>query len=104
MRHAPSTMHFSYAFRPAGSAGAIEWEELPSLVPTLTDRLGGNALSTGRRLVQARAAVASQSVWDSTRPAALDLPVTSGPFREPLDGVAVREVVEPDVFRHFFGR
>jgi len=39
MRHAPATMHFSHAFgsrpfRPA-AAGAIEWEELPSLAGSL---------------------------------------------------------------------
>ena len=28
----------------------------------------------------------------------------STPFREPLNGLAVREVMDADVFRHFFGR
>jgi hypothetical protein len=28
----------------------------------------------------------------------------SQPFREPFSGVVIREVHEPDVFRHFFGR
>jgi len=41
--------------------------------------------------------------WDSTRPAAFEASVPSEPFREPLAGVAIREVDEPDVFRHFFG-
>jgi hypothetical protein len=91
MRHAPSTMHFSHAFaargfRPA-AAGAIEWEELPSLAGTLAKR----------------SATATNGPWDATRPAELDVPVLSQPFREPVDGLAIREVNEPDVFRHFFG-
>jgi hypothetical protein len=91
MRHAPSTMHFSHAFasrafRPA-VAGAIEWEELPSLAGSLDKR--PNA--------------ARQTPWDATRPAELDAAVPSQPFREPVNGLAIREVNEPDVFRHFFG-
>ena len=42
--------------------------------------------------------------WDATRPAELEPASVSQPFREPLEGVAIREVMEPDVFRHFFGR
>jgi hypothetical protein len=41
-----------------------------------------------------------------TIPSALlpSMPNTSTPFCEPLSGVAVREVIDADVFRHFFGR
>ena len=90
MRHAPSTMHLSHAFasrafRPA-AAGAIEWEELPSLAGSLAMRLA-----------------ATQTPWDATRPAELEAAVPSQPFREPVNGMAIREVNEPDVFRHFFG-
>ena len=88
MRHAPSTLHFSYAFRPALPQGSIEWEELPSLA----------------QRVRQRTAVPSSAPWDATRPAELERPAPSQPFREPLKGVAIREVTEPDVFRHFFGR
>ena len=92
MRHAPSTLHFSHAFAPKGFrppvAGAIEWEELPSLVGSLAKR----------------AAAAHQAPWDATRPAELDvLTPPSQPFREPVNGLSIREVLEPDVFRHFFG-
>jgi hypothetical protein len=93
MRHAPSTLHFSTAyssraFRPAAPAGAIEWEELPSLAGSLAKRI----------------VAATSRPWDSTRPAELDSAgVPSQPFREPVDGLAIREVNEPDVFRHFFG-
>lgn len=88
MRHAPSTLHFSHAFRPAPVAGAIEWEELPSLAA----RVRPNA-EAGH----------SFPAWDATRPADLDSTPASLPFRE-HSGLAVREVCEPDVFRHFFGR
>ena len=93
MRHVPSTIHFpsaylSRAFRPAAPAGAIEWEELPSLAGSLAQRI----------------VAATTGPWDSTRPADLDGGgVPSQPFREPVDGLAIREVNEPDVFRHFFG-
>jgi hypothetical protein len=87
MRHAPSTLHFSHAFRSAAPAGAIEWEELPSLVQRVRTSLPGSA----------------SVPWDSTRPAELDTRPASLPFREPMQGVAIREVTEPDVFRHFFG-
>ena len=92
MRHAPSTLHFSSAyasrgFRPTAPAGAIEWEELPSLAGSLAQRI----------------AAATTGPWDNTRPAELDTGVPSQPFREPVDGLAMREVNEPDVFRHFFG-
>ncbi len=111
MRHSPSTLYGS-ALRGAlprfAAPGAIEWEELPSLVSRV--RSIGRALqqAEGRGLQQAEAGSASpssQSVWDATRPAELDAAPTrpSDPFREPVQGVSVREVVEPDVFRHFFG-
>jgi hypothetical protein len=87
MRHAPSTLHFSHAFWPAPPAGGIEWEELPSLVQRVRPSLPGSA----------------GVPWDSTRPAELEARPASQPFREPMQGVAIREVTEPDVFRHFFG-
>jgi hypothetical protein len=87
MRHAPATLHFSHAFRSPPPPGAIEWEELPSLV---------------QRVRQGPAAPAS-AAWDATRPADLESAPPSPPFRE-LKGVAIREVNEPDVFHHFFGR
>ena len=88
MRHAPSTLHFTYAFRSAPPLGSIEWEELPSL----TER------------VRQTTSVHTEAAWDATRPAELERAAPSQPFREPLQGVAIREVSEPDIFRHFFGR
>ena len=87
MRHAPSTLHFSHAFRTPAAAGAIEWEELPSLAQRVRQ---GPSTPAG-------------AAWDATRPAELESAPVSQPFRE-LKGLAIREVNEPDVFRHFFGR
>ena len=66
------------------AADAIEWEELPSLAGRL-----------GKRF--------RNSVWDATMPAPLDVAPPSPPLRETLNGLATREVLEPDVFEHFFG-
>jgi hypothetical protein len=44
------------------------------------------------------------SPWDITMPAELDSPRPSQPFEEPLRGMAIREVIEPHVFSHFFGK
>jgi hypothetical protein len=99
-------MHYAKAFGTSAPTGAIEWEELPSLAGSLADRL----VILGNRRIGAAAArlrsgdfAVAGSPWDSTRPAELEAVVVSAPFREPLQGVAIREVNEPDVFRHFFG-
>lgn len=89
MRHAPATLHHSQAYRPLPLDGAIEWEELPSL----TARIGA-----------CQSTPPCGAAWDSTRPAELDAVDASQPFHEPLQGVAMREVTEPDIFRHFFGK
>ncbi len=110
MRHQPSTLHFSHAFGASAPAGAIEWEELPSLADSLADRLVilgsrklGEAAANAARMRAGAFAPTAGSPWDSTRPAELETIVVSSPFREPLQGVAMREVNEPDIFRHFFG-
>lgn len=41
--------------------------------------------------------------WDLTMPADLADRPASKPFAEPLQGLSIREVSEPDVFAHFFG-
>ncbi len=111
MRHAPSTLHFSPAFGNTLSNGAIEWEELPSLSSRLPERLeiighrriGTAVAAAGSRAADAMPVVPAGRPWDSTRPAELDTTVVSSPFREPVEGIAIREVNEPDIFRHFFG-
>ena len=89
MRHASSTVHFAPAFRSPSPSGAIEWEELPSLAGRI--RAVAGPVSPGLP-------------WDATRPADFDPSPPSQPFREAFSGAVVREVTEPDIFRHFFGR
>jgi len=98
--------------RAPAAPGAIEWEELPSLADSLAQRLV--VLGTRHRdavaAARARAAAferlaASGQPWDPTRPAELEpVPVPTQPFREALQGLAVREVQEPEIFRLFFGQ
>lgn len=88
-----------FAFRPLPASGAIEWEELPSLAGSLAARL----VTLGTRRPGDRGPAVAGSAWDPTAPAPLAATPPPKPFREPLAGCAVREVDEPDVFRHFFG-
>lgn len=80
------------------SADALEWEELPSLADSLAQRL----VMLGERHSAAQRPGAPGR-WAATLPAELEPPPPSEPFREVLGGLAIREVNEPDVFRHFFG-
>jgi hypothetical protein len=96
--------------RPHADTGAIEWEELPSLADTLAERLVvlGSRHRDALAAAKARAAAfervaAAGRPWDATLPAELEPAPPPQPFREALGGLAVREVHEPDVFRHFFG-
>ena len=99
---------FAHVPRPFTLNGAIEWEELPSLADTLAERLvvlgtrHRDAIAAARSRAATFERVAS-GAWDATRPADLEPETSPQPFREPLRGMAVREVIEPDVFRHFFG-
>lgn len=84
-------------FRASSPPGVIEWEDMPSLVARVAQRNAadhGSANSSRFNTSQA---------WDETRPAEFDAASVSQPFREPFSGLAIREVSEPDVFRHFFG-
>lgn len=78
---------------------AIEWEEVRSMRFALPRREGGHAPDSG---MDAAFAMDTVAAWTNTMPAEFDPIVNSGPFREAMDGLAMREVVEPDVFRHFF--
>ena len=112
MRSTLTTRQPFSAPRLAAHAGAIEWEELPSLADSLRERLV--VLGTRHRdavaAARARAAAFERvggagAPWDATRPAELEAaPPRPQPFSEALRGLAVREVHEPDVFLHFFGR
>lgn len=82
--------------RVACDADAIEWEELPSMADSLRERL----VVLGQQ--HAGFGPTEASVWATTMPAGL-APVAEPVFAEVVQGLAVREVNEPDVFRHFFG-
>lgn len=81
---------------------SIEWEELPSLVDSLTQRqqpLGMNR-AAGKPMP---APTHFNSAWTNTMPADLVDMTPPEPFREILQGLETREVHAPEVFRHFFG-
>jgi hypothetical protein len=110
MKHAQPKQYFAANQRAVANAEPIEWEELPSLADSLSKRLiqrgswqAQAAAPRGANDSAFGAASAFQSPWDATMPASLDAGPESQPFREPLDGMVMREVNEPDVFRHFFG-
>ncbi|MES2888791.1 MAG: hypothetical protein V4739_12390 [Pseudomonadota bacterium] len=81
---------------------AIEWEELPSLSASLEHRLINPDLGDHGKPRPIVPSVLG-GAWDHTMPAELDVTSPSGPFREALQGLSMREVHEPELFRHFFG-
>ena len=91
-------------------AEPFEWEELPSLSDVVLRRhvpAGAYAIAAdlvseaGTRL---RSEPSFSPVWVETAPGALDPLMPSGPLCETeLGGLDAREIIEPDVFRHFFG-
>ncbi len=98
--------------RAEANTGAIPWEDTPSMADTLSLRLltaGGVRfvdldLSAGHSERGGLDSGFRQPVtWDNTMPAALEPEVPPEPFREAFQGLSMREVREPDVFRHFFG-
>lgn len=91
-RHAP---RFARSLQTSAASGFIEWEELPSLARSLAANPSSESLI--------RPAGGPASPWQYTMPAGLeDVPI-SQPFRESLEGLESREVLDVDVFRHFFG-
>ena len=67
---------------------SIDWEVQPSLQ---------------HLVVRTDAAQPEAPTWAETMPVAFDAlqePVT---FREPLEGLSVRDIDEPEIFRVFFG-
>ena len=90
-----------------GVIEAIEWEELPSLADSLSRRLvarGSLARAVAGTPIDFEASSVFASPWNTTMAAELDTLPPSQPFRETLTGLVMREVNEPDVFQHFFGR
>ena len=118
MNTAHNRQAFASSRRNFAARGAIDWEELPSMQdvalrmvarPPLRqvdlDLSGGpsplaaNSQSAGFD----HSSYGPRTGWDNTAPADLEMMVPTEPFREALQGLSMREVREPDVFRHFFG-
>jgi hypothetical protein len=96
----PSALYSSPGMpRVAGYNEAIEWEELPSLSDTLEQRLINPESGKARPIVPS----VLGGAWDHTMPAELDVLPPPTAFRETLEGLSIREVYEPELFRHFFG-
>ncbi|MET0381839.1 MAG: hypothetical protein ABW032_00275 [Burkholderiaceae bacterium] len=85
--HNPPAAQIPAPRRPALDKG-IDWEPLPSLA----------------YLIARAKPRPDEPVWEETMPASLETPPPSAPFSEPLPGLALREVTEPDIFRLFFDR
>ena len=99
--------YFASTHRAVAYGEAIEWEELPSLADSLSRRLvarGSLARTVAGTPIDFEASSVFASPWNTTMAAELDTLPPSQPFRETLTGLVMREVNEPDVFQHFFGR
>ena len=88
----------------------VEWEELPSLPGVLLRRHVPQAsYAIADALVQQaqarlRSAPTVGPVWVETMPAIFDPLLPSAPLADThINGLASREIMEPDVFKHFFG-
>lgn len=106
-RTRPTTNTFAPHRAPAGS---VEWEELPTLPHVVLRRHvphASYAIATEMvREAQARLAEAPRvaPAWTETMPAIFDPLQPSEPLADTrIEGLAVREIVEPDLLRHFFG-
>lgn len=98
-------------FRTATAApeGGYEWEDLPSLTGVVLRRhVPAASFDMANEYVdQARARLRSEPpaapVWTETMPAIFDPLVPSAPLADTrIDGLAAREINDPDVFRHLF--
>jgi hypothetical protein len=67
---------------------SIDWEFQPSL---------------HHLVVRTDEAHPDMPVWAETMPATLDSLAEPAPFHEPLEGLSIREVNEPEIFQVFFG-
>lgn len=91
--------------------GGFEWEDLPSLtgvvlrrhLPAGSYELASEFVADARERLRSEPPAAP--VWVETVPGLLDPLMPSEPLADTqIDGLAAREIVEPDLFRIFFGR
>jgi len=88
MNRSTATTSAPINFRALPANEGIEWEDMPSLP------------------VRNKAAQPEDGpAWKNTMPASL-MEIAQPPkaFREALDGLSMREVDEPEIFQHFFGK
>ena len=92
------------------SDACVEWEELPSLpsvllrrhVPQASYAIATELVQQAQARLQSAPSVAP--VWTETMPAIFDPLLPSAPLADThINGLASREIMEPDVFKHFFG-
>ena len=80
---------------------SIDWDELSALGAALAPVL--QPVPVPNAAEQVAAAARFNLAWTNTLPADLGETPKPQPFSEPLQGMVMREMNEPDVFRHFFG-
>jgi hypothetical protein len=92
-----------HAADPAGivHGESTDWDTLSSLADSLAQRMGTVPLptTTSRFELGPRLGAA----WANTMPVDLDVTVRPDLVCEPLLGLSIREMPEPEVFKHFFG-
>ncbi|KQU77839.1 MULTISPECIES: hypothetical protein [unclassified Rhizobacter] len=89
MNRSTATASAPINFRALPANEGIEWEDMPSLP---VSRSKGPQAEDG-------------PAWKNTMPASMmDVAQPPKPFREALDGLSMREVDEPEIFQHFFGK
>ena len=91
-----ASTHLTIDFR-----DSIEWEELSGPGPAATPAL--RPIAMPKAIDQARATQHFNAAWNNTMPAHLVETPPPAPFSEPLAGMVMREMNEPDLFKHFFG-
>lgn len=92
-----SPQRHAHAVGARALATTIEWEELPAIAHT--------AIRHRERSSWSRTSM--RPVWNVTAPmpmAPVATDVAPVPFREPLNGLHVREIEGAEVFDHFFRR
>ena len=77
----------------------LDWADIPFMADSAVSRLISPDVSTAVQPV----VPSVMAGWEPTMPAVLDH--TPAPkFQEAIKGLSIREVHEPDLFKHFFQR
>lgn len=91
-------------YPPLAHNGAVIWEEMPSLARRVVPMdMSPSPSSVNNAVTPPKDVQEFNSAWGVTMPADLVAAPQVTPFREAISGLDTREVLEPEVFRHFFG-